>query len=304
MKVYDGFIFNNELELLQLRFHFLNDVVDYFVIAESIRTLSGTPKPLYFKTNQHLFAPFLHKIIYLEVPNNNLPGWEYEYFQRNFLKKGFINCADDDIVVVSDADEIVNLKEVLPLIIEGSPYLVELPMYYYWFNLKTNYTYFLNIVSQWISIKNINIGERYETYPKLFSNIISAQQVNTGWHFSYLFGLNITRYSEKITSFSHQEYNTPYYLQSNRIKKCVQLGVDIFERTFMQFHFTKAKLEPLLPHIHSLQLKHLLYHQSYISYLSIGNWYFLLKNILLPKGKTSAKKVLRPVKQWLYHNKK
>ena len=300
MKVYDSFIFNNELELLLLRFHYLNDVVDYFVIAESTRTLSGEPKPLYFKKNENLFKSFLHKVIYVEVPNNQLPGWEYEYYQRNFIKKGLEHCADDDIIIISDADEIVNIKEVLPLISEDGAYLIELPMYYYWFNLKTNYTYFLNIVSKWKYIKNIDIGERYSTYPQLFKHTITLKEVNTGWHFSYLFGLDTKKYSDKIASFSHQEYNTPYYLKSSRIKKCVQLGVDIFERPFMQFHFSIKELKPLLPFIHSLKLTSLIYRQSFKTYLSFENWFFLLKNIYLPKGKVSAKKILRPVKQWLY----
>ena len=41
MKIYDCFIFNDELDLLELRLKFLEDTVDYFVLVESERTLSG-----------------------------------------------------------------------------------------------------------------------------------------------------------------------------------------------------------------------------------------------------------------------
>ena len=46
--VYDCFMFFNELELLDLRLHELDAVVDRFVLVEGVRTLSGKPKPLYF----------------------------------------------------------------------------------------------------------------------------------------------------------------------------------------------------------------------------------------------------------------
>ena len=35
MKVFDSFIFFNELDLLEMRLNILNDVVDYFVVTES-----------------------------------------------------------------------------------------------------------------------------------------------------------------------------------------------------------------------------------------------------------------------------
>ena len=44
MKIYDCFIFNNEVELLELRLNILNDVVDKFVIVEGNFTFSGTKK--------------------------------------------------------------------------------------------------------------------------------------------------------------------------------------------------------------------------------------------------------------------
>lgn len=48
-KVYDCFPFFNEFELLKIRFDELNDVVDYFVLVESVETQRGNPKPLHFQ---------------------------------------------------------------------------------------------------------------------------------------------------------------------------------------------------------------------------------------------------------------
>jgi beta-1,4-mannosyl-glycoprotein beta-1,4-N-acetylglucosaminyltransferase len=73
MRVFDSFIFFNELDLLELRLNILNDVVDYFVLTESPWTVSGNPKPLYYQENKDRFEKFNHKIIHNiteEIPND------------------------------------------------------------------------------------------------------------------------------------------------------------------------------------------------------------------------------------------
>ena len=62
--VYDSFQFFNELDILLLRMHILNDVVDKFVISESTVTFSGDAKPLYYEENKEMFQEFEHKIIH------------------------------------------------------------------------------------------------------------------------------------------------------------------------------------------------------------------------------------------------
>ena len=94
MMVYDAFLFNDELRLLRLRLEMLNDVVDQFLIVESRRTLAGGKKPLHFLDNQNQFQPYLHKIIHVEAPVNNMPAWDYEFFQRNAIKTGLQHCHD------------------------------------------------------------------------------------------------------------------------------------------------------------------------------------------------------------------
>src|SRR5687768_6312071 len=113
--IYDCFIFNDELDLLDLRLRFLDAAADRFVIVESERSLSGQPKPLLFRENKHRFEPWLHKIIHVVAPANNMTPWEYEFFQRNYIKQGLASCADEDIIIISDADEIVNIKDILAI---------------------------------------------------------------------------------------------------------------------------------------------------------------------------------------------
>ena len=78
-KIYDGFLFFNELDLLDLRLNTLNDVVDYFVLVESSITHQGESKPFIFEENKQKYQKFLEKIIHIKVTNtpedfSNLPN--------------------------------------------------------------------------------------------------------------------------------------------------------------------------------------------------------------------------------------
>jgi beta-1,4-mannosyl-glycoprotein beta-1,4-N-acetylglucosaminyltransferase len=143
-KIYDSFLFFNELDILEIRLNELNDVVDYFILVESSITHQGTPKPFIFEENKERFKKFLNKIIHIKVedtPNNFIiPPTEFEdtfdgnflkntwnhintttsfnkltqphygriFFQRECQKRGMINCKDEDIILSSDVDEIPN----------------------------------------------------------------------------------------------------------------------------------------------------------------------------------------------------
>jgi len=107
-KVYDCFLFFNEIELLKIRLAELNEVVDYFVLVESLETFQGNPKPLYFEENKEEFAPYLDKIIHIVVERHpELPNhWAREAYQRSCTGRGIVDADYFDIVMLSDCDEI------------------------------------------------------------------------------------------------------------------------------------------------------------------------------------------------------
>jgi len=131
--VIDIFPFFNELDLLEIRLNILNDYVDKFVICEATETFSGKPKPLYFKENEERFAKWKDKIVHYVVddfpndkeiydkaiksPNtgNKEHWWVREFYQKESAIKALSFCKEDDIIMVSDVDEIPNpniLKEI------------------------------------------------------------------------------------------------------------------------------------------------------------------------------------------------
>lgn len=110
LAVYDCFTFYNEYALLEWRFKMLYSLVDVFVIVEGNRTFQNKPKGLNFPKYRRLFAPYEKKIRYVaieeEMPYNS--DWSIEIFQRNYIKKALAGCKEDDVIILSDADEIVD----------------------------------------------------------------------------------------------------------------------------------------------------------------------------------------------------
>jgi len=121
-------MFFNELDMLEIRLNVLNDKVDYFVMVEAKTTHSGEKKELFFEKNKVRFSKFFDKIIYIIVDDMpkivNGDRWPSDTFQRNAIMRGLKNCKDNDIIIISDLDEIPNLENFeaikKQLIINGS----------------------------------------------------------------------------------------------------------------------------------------------------------------------------------------
>ena len=143
-KIYDCFMFFNEIELLKIRLAELYDVVDYFVLVESAETQRGTEKPFIFAENRELFAPYLSKIIYIGV-NERHPEmglWERENYQRNCIARGLKGCHKNDIILISDLDEIPRhtiIPEIVNFLSKRGHVAVQLQqeIYFYQLNRQT-----------------------------------------------------------------------------------------------------------------------------------------------------------------------
>ena len=137
MKIYDCFMYWDEDLLLDLRMNIMNKYTDYFVIVEGNKTWQNNPKKFRFKIDK--FKKFKSKIIYVKVddlPNGKNP-WKRENFQRNCITRGLTKAGEDDLIMISDLDEIPNPK-ALQLFKKTMRYAVfEQKLYYYKFNLQS-----------------------------------------------------------------------------------------------------------------------------------------------------------------------
>ena len=259
MKIYDCFCFFNELDLLELRLNILDPYVDYFVLSESSVTHTGIHKPYYYEENKERFAKFSDKIIHLQIedtPNDfiNLPPIENpespdgkevakihefiksqtqrfnratqidygrDFYQKECIRRGLINCNDNDIIISSDLDEIPNpeiLKNIESVIHQAD---------YFSFN-QNCYYYYLNVLKEWNWL-----GSKMGIYKNLKDysyNELRAQKnyelPDGGWHFSYMGGPEKVKH--KIQSFSAQEMNNKRVIDS--IESNIENGIDPFFR--------------------------------------------------------------------------
>ena len=110
--IYDCFSYWDEDLLLELRLNILDKIVDHFVIVEGNKTWQNNSKELKFDIRK--FQKFKNKIIY--IPVTDLPDGEDPYLrenhQRNSISRGIKNAKDDDIILISDLDEIPNPNSI------------------------------------------------------------------------------------------------------------------------------------------------------------------------------------------------
>jgi beta-1,4-mannosyl-glycoprotein beta-1,4-N-acetylglucosaminyltransferase len=243
MKVYDCFLFFNELDLLEIRLNELNDVVDKFVLVESLTTHSSKEKPFYFEESKTRFDKFLHKIIHVKVNDtpNILPRpgrmgtfhnrHDIEWFQRNCVERGLKDCKDEDIILLSDADEIPNpssIEEAKKKLIDDNKCIVvfKQSLFYYYLN---GLCVSGNIPEPWLGttaclFKTFPGAQKMRDARRNNNNVIH----NSGWHFSYTGGADSIAF--KIESFSHAELDNEKIKDRERINKMIESGIDLFGR--------------------------------------------------------------------------
>ena len=243
MKIYDCFMYYDEDEMLNLRLNILNKYVDKFIVAESKFTHSGKIKDKNFDINK--FSKFKNKINYFYIEkepkniskfldadsqdekNNKkiLNAMARDNFQRNCLSDGIRDANDEDLIILSDLDEIPNLENVEFEKIKNNILLFEQKIFYYKFNLlypnflwygskackKKNFLY-----PQWLrNIKN-------KKYPfwrfdalfskKKYQNIYILK--DGGWHFTNI--KSPEQIHNKMINFAHHfEYEKSNFSEND-----------------------------------------------------------------------------------------
>ena len=154
MKIYDCTNYFNEDLMYGLRLEILDKYVDKFVVAESKYTHSGQPKKLHFDINR--YSKFKNKIIYIVVedepsdlidlsglPTNQAQGMKRVNSlkrikqQYDILKDGIGEANDNDLIILSDCDEIPNLTSLGNFKLKKILIFEQL-LFYYKFNLYHN----------------------------------------------------------------------------------------------------------------------------------------------------------------------
>jgi beta-1,4-mannosyl-glycoprotein beta-1,4-N-acetylglucosaminyltransferase len=234
-RIYDCFIFFNELDLLEIRLNELDPVVDRFVLCESSATFRGRPKPLHFQENRERFAPFLDKIEHVVV--DDMPEGretEADYFkkekhQRNAIRRGLGDAATDDLILLSDVDEIVRASALAAIARQAGPpriFSFEMWSQYYFVNLRGRGRHNKARMARLGDLRTLERlrdgGPTWRpTQPRFFHALRHWKRMSFGmrrlrpwvvvpdggWHFSSMAGP--TSVSDKLNAYSHVGRTNP-----------------------------------------------------------------------------------------------
>ncbi|MDA8547943.1 hypothetical protein N9K71_00880 [Candidatus Pelagibacter bacterium] len=256
MKIFDCFMYFDEDVVLDVRLNTLNQYVSKFIIVESLFTHKGDKRDLKFDIKK--FNKFENKIVYLvyenepfEIESINEADTENEKSvksilnaihrengQRNFISEGLKNAHDEDFILISDLDEIPNLKNINLNNFKEKLIFFNQEMFYYKFNLKLpNYNWvgtksckkknFIN--AQWL--RNIK-DKNYPFYrlDLLFSknkyrNIRFIK--NGGWHFTNIKTSEEIRH--KLSSYLHHREFDLNPLSTSEIEELIKNKKAIYD---------------------------------------------------------------------------
>ena len=228
MRVFDCFPFFNELDLLEMRLHELKDVVDVFVLVEATLTTKGQSKPLYFDDNRQRFRPFLDKIRHVVL--SDLPehgsAWDREHLQKMAIKRGLGDVRADDVVMVTDADEIVHPSIVEQLGGFHGITKLRMRMYMYYMNmfLRDDWDKPFALPGSLIDqIDDVNRMRSLNRNPENFPADCRWRSLDSGgWHFTHVGGADRVR--EKLRAYVHQGGKYDEILAEGGIEECILTG--------------------------------------------------------------------------------
>ena len=254
--IYDYFNFFNELDLLRIRLEELKNVVDKFVLVEATRTHSGQRKPLYFQEYKHEFKEYLDRIVYYLV--DDMPAIERgtgeairrapDVYQKNSISKALAacNCDDNDIILISDADEFARaekIQEAIKLLDSNDLVIFSQKFYVYYLNYIHRDNWCGTVACKYRTLKNLSAIEvkggfgRAEiearkcgkTKPWKLRGAAVVEKLAAknyphiprgGWHFSWFGGYDSVLY--KCQSYSHVEFDATDVNKLDYIKHNVQ----------------------------------------------------------------------------------
>jgi len=249
-------MFYDEELLLDIRLNILDKYVDFFIIVESEYFHNGKKRQLKFDINK--FKEFENKIIYIvhkyepegiiklnDLDDEGTKSYKLifnahlrENDQRNHISKGLTEADNDDLILISDVDEIPNLQSINLTKINNQIIIFEQHIFYYKFNrYLPNFTWHGTkackkkrlISPQWLrNIKNKKFPFwRVDTFFSKNRYINKLFIQNGGWHFSNI--KNANDLELKLKSYLHHRDYEVEELGYNKINELIKDNKTIYD---------------------------------------------------------------------------
>ncbi|XP_039125325.1 uncharacterized protein LOC120261477 [Dioscorea cayenensis subsp. rotundata] len=271
-RVFDAVLFNNELDILSIRWNELHPYVSEFVLLESNSTFTGNLKPFLFAQNRDRFDFVKSRLTYGTFPGRFVKGenpFVEESYQRVALDQliRIAGIADDDLLIMSDTDEIPSGHTInLLRWCDDIPEKLHLQLRNYLYSFE----FFLDDKSWRASVHRYRSGKtRYAHYRQ--SDELLA---DSGWHCSFCFR-RIDEFIFKMKAYSHVDrVRFKYYLKPSRIQNVICHGADLFDMLPEEYTFKEiiGKMGPIPSSYSAVHLPaYLLQNVDKYKYLLPGN---------------------------------
>jgi hypothetical protein len=218
--IWDCFTYFNESDVLRMRFNELDKTGCIFVVVEADETFSGESKPFYFDDLPDWVDQWKDRIVRVKISLKGIgdDAWEREAYQRNAILRGLENAKNDDMILISDADEIPRAENL------GQYYNpVQLDVKQYFWKLNWQVPDHCNQGARPVYCRMEDL-----TTPQEMREAVLPRIPYGGWHFSFLTSAEDTK--KKISAFAHQEYNELEYTEATKINHRIEKGIDPFDR--------------------------------------------------------------------------
>ncbi|GJU65854.1 glycosyl transferase, family 17 protein [Tanacetum coccineum] len=249
-RVYDAVLFNNEIDMLTIRWKELYPYITQFVLLESNSTFTGIPKPHFFAINQERFDFVKPRLTYATIPGGSRKGkiaFYEEAYQRVAVDRllRIAGIEDDDLLIMSDVDEIPSGHTIdLLRWCDGSPPIMHLHLRNFLYSFEFNVEH-----KSWrASVHKYEKGKtRYAHFRQ--TDYLFA---DSGWHCSFCFK-KISDFVFKMKAYSHSDrIRFAHYLDPKRIQKVICNGDDLYDMLPEEYTFRQiiGNMGPI-PHSYS-----------------------------------------------------
>ncbi|MQM19785.1 hypothetical protein Taro_052797 [Colocasia esculenta] len=273
-RVFDAVLFNNELDMLAVRWNELQPYVSEFVLLESNSTFTGIKKPLFFAQNRDKFKFAEPRLTYGTVGGRFAKGenpFVEESYQRVALDQliRIAGITDDDLLIMSDVDEIPSGHTInLLRWCDEIPEKLHLQLRNYLYSFE----FFLDNKSWRASVHRYRTGKTRYAHYRQTDDLLS----DAGWHCSFCFR-RIREFVFKMKAYSHVDrVRFSYYLKASRIQDVICRGADLFDMLPEEYTFKEiiGKLGPIPRSYSAVHLPgYLIKNADKYKYLLPGNYY-------------------------------
>lgn len=268
--IYTASQFKNEVDVLEIRLGTISDLVDCIVIAEAAVDQRGRPRELVFPQHLKRFEPWMHKIRYVVV--DDMPEGETheddvkrERWQRDALVRGMPNLKADDLVFVSDLDEIPypeSLRRALNNAMLGQRSRLPMDM----FPMALNWRWRdrgCRIGSISCVVFGSDILERGVCWAALWNPQVAGLSGIHGWHLTYQGGpehiqSKITGMMDKAEALVMPGLDPARVIELSWIEECIATGRDMFGRTYRCSDWVDVEGMPPYVQQHARRFEHMM----------------------------------------------